>query len=85
MDNFWNRRPLWQRLLVVFVVSIVPVAVGLKSGMAGDCSPGQRDGQCGLGTFVGLLDGLGIGALILICGVIAVILQWYRAKKRIAK
>jgi hypothetical protein len=85
MDNFWNRRPLWQRLLAVFVVSIVPVVVGLKSGIAGDCSLGQRDGQCGLSTFVGLLNRLGIGALVLVCGAIAATLQWHRAKKRMAK
>ncbi len=71
---------LWQRLLAVFVVSIVPVVVGLKSGIAGDCYPGQHDGQCGLATFVGLVNGLGVGALVLVCGAIAVILQWHRAK-----
>jgi len=84
MGNFWNRRPLWQRLIAIFVVSLLPVLGGLASGIAGDCSPGQRDGQCGLSTFVGLLNGLALGGIALIIGSIAVIVQWRRASKRAA-
>ena len=82
MGNFWNRRPLWQRLLVIFVVSLLPVLGGLARGIAGDCSPGQQDGQCGLSTFVGLLNGLALGGIALIIGSIAVIVQWWHASKR---
>jgi hypothetical protein len=82
MSNFWNRRPLWQKLLAIFLTSLIPVFSGLASGIASDCSSGQRDGQCGLSTFVGLLNGLAIGGIVLILGSIVIVVQWWRAVKR---
>jgi len=40
------------------LVSLALPVVGNYIGRAGDCKPGEIDGQCGLGTFIGLLYGL---------------------------
>ena len=81
LDEFWKRRPLWQRLLAVFVVSLAFLFGGILSGIAGDCAPGERDGQCGLSTFVGRLNGLAMGGIVLVVGTIATLVQWYRLKR----
>jgi hypothetical protein len=83
VKTLWSRRPLWQRLLLVGVMASLFVAAGLASGIAGDCHPGDHDGQCGLSTFVGLLNGLAAGAVVLTVGAVGVIVQWRRAKRQI--
>jgi hypothetical protein len=34
------------------LISFVLPVIGYQIGKAGDCKPGQIDGQCGLSTFV---------------------------------
>ena len=85
LGELWNRRPLWQRLLVVFIVSLAFLFGGILTGIAGDCAPSERDGQCGLSTFVGRLNGMAMGGIILVVGSVATIVQWYRAKRAAAE
>jgi hypothetical protein len=79
IGKFWNR--LWPRILTVVVIASLFVVGGLISGKAGDCSVGQSDGQCGLSTFVGLINGLVAGGVVLLLGTIVVLLQWNYAKR----
>ncbi len=82
LDDFWRRRTLWQRLLAIFVISLAFLFGGILSGIAGDCAPGEGDGQCGIGAFVGRMDGFVMGGIILVVGSAATILQWHRTKSR---
>ena len=53
--------------LVTVAASITIFILCAKSGKAGDCKPNVRDGQCGLSTFVGFVDGV-IGAGVVLLG-----------------
>jgi hypothetical protein len=46
------------------LISIVLPVIGYQTGKAGDCKPGQIDGQCGLSTFVWFAYGV-IGAVVI--------------------
>ena len=54
---------LWFWVTSILISFTLPV-VGYKIGKAGDCSPGQIDGQCGLSTFVWFAYGV-IGAVVI--------------------
>ncbi|NYF81351.1 hypothetical protein [Granulicella arctica] len=67
---------LWKSILFLIALSIAAFAPFLYMGIATDCKPGQNDGQCGLSTFVGFINGAGAAAAILFCGgIYLVILQ----------
>jgi hypothetical protein len=53
--------------LVTVAASITIFVLSAKSGKAGDCKPNERDGQCGLSTFVGFVDAV-IGAGVVLLG-----------------
>jgi hypothetical protein len=53
--------------LVTVAASITIFIFSANSGKAGDCKPNERDGQCGLSTFVGFVDGV-IGAGVVLLG-----------------
>ena len=53
--------------LVTVAASITVFVLSAKSGKGGDCKPNERDGQCGLSTFVGFVDGV-IGAGVVLLG-----------------
>jgi hypothetical protein len=53
--------------LVAVAVSITIFILSAKSGKAGDCKPNEIDGQCGLSTFVGFIEGV-IGAGVVLLG-----------------
>jgi len=51
------------------VTALVSVAVGCGiylAGKAGDCRPGEIDGQCGMGKYLGLAGGVGAGIVIFV-------------------
>jgi len=50
-------------------------------GKAGDCKPGEIDGQCGLSTFVGLLYGVAAGLLIFLSSTICCLVIRHRRRK----
>lgn len=52
--------------LITLLVSVAVAIGGYAWGKSVDCKPGQSDGQCGLGTFVGVLYGAGAGLAILL-------------------
>lgn len=64
----WKRAVLWRQLLSTALLASLSLIAGYGCGRAIDCSPGQQDGQCGLGTFVGILTGAIAGAVILLAG-----------------
>ena len=53
--------------LIAILVSVCLLAIGYLTGKAGDCRPGQIDGQCGLSTFVGIVYGALGSLVVLIC------------------
>jgi hypothetical protein len=67
---------LWIQLLVIVAISVGIFYAGLGSGQALDCVPGQRDGQCGLVTFIGFMGGAFFGGGFLIASCIAVVGDW---------
>ena len=80
--SFWSKGPLWLRLLIVLLGAALAQLAGYGCGRAIDCSPGQQDGQCGLGTGMGMLMGA-LGALVvLILGLIGTLGEWLWRRRR---
>jgi len=61
----WHK--IWFTWLVATVLSFGIVAASIAWGKAGDCHPGEVDGQCGLSTFLGLVYGIA-GVLMILMG-----------------
>jgi hypothetical protein len=80
--SFWSKGPLWLRLLIVLLTAALAQFAGYGCGRAIDCSPGQQDGQCGLGTGMGMLMGAFGAALILIVGLIGTLGEWLWRRRR---
>lgn len=56
-------------LVAWFVALLFSLGVGLSiylSGKWGDCTPHERDGQCGISTFIGLIYGVFAGTVLLV-------------------
>jgi hypothetical protein len=68
--------------LIFPVVSFLLLFAGYEYGRSIDCAPGQQDGQCALGTFLGLFNGLIAGGVLFILGWAATIADWYWTKRR---
>ena len=71
--------PTWKSVLISALVTIAAAtiifALSVKSGEAGDCKPTEKDGQCGLSTFVGFVDGvIGTGVVLLGGGIYTVVI-----------
>jgi hypothetical protein len=49
------------------LLSMSSLLIGYQYGKAIDCRPDQIDGQCGLGTAVGIIYGVFGTVLIMIC------------------
>ena len=75
----WKRSPLWLRVLLVSIVSALPLIAGYELGVSIDCHPGDRDGQCGLGIFTGILMGAAGSGFMFVAGLSATLIQWYRS------
>jgi cation transporter-like permease len=67
--------------LVALLISVLIPVGSYFIGKAGDCQPGQIDGQCGLSTFVSILYGLSSGAVILISITVYVLIAAYRRRQ----
>ncbi len=78
----WRKLPLWLRLALVLGSGISLFDAGVWEGKAGDCHPGDRDGQCGLSTFAGFAEGVFAGGILLIIGWAATLVDWMRQRKR---
>ena len=50
--------------LLTLLLSVGIAVASYAFGKAGDCKPGEIDGQCGMSTFFGLLYGVGAGLTI---------------------
>ncbi len=65
---------------IALVVAICFFLVLAVWGRAGDCKPQERDGQCGLSSFIGVVFG-GAGALTIVAGtLIWMLVASYRAR-----
>jgi hypothetical protein len=64
--------------VITALLSISSIVIGDQYGKANDCKAGQIDGQCGLGTAVGIIYGL-IGAVLVMIG--AICYSVYRYKR----
>ncbi|WP_353063505.1 hypothetical protein RBB77_19865 [Tunturibacter psychrotolerans] len=78
---FWLKGELWQQLIVVLSLAIFTQLLGYGCGRAIDCKPGQQDGQCGLGTSMGLLVGFFAACGIVVFGVAGTVLKKISAKR----
>jgi hypothetical protein len=81
--RFWSARALWQQLLFIVCLSIFTQLIGYGCGRAIDCKPGQQDGQCGLGTFMGELGGFFAACGVLIFGVAGTALNKIAARQKL--
>jgi hypothetical protein len=81
LRRFWLKRELWQQLLIVVCLAICIQLLGYEWGRTIDCKPGQQDGQCGLGTFMGLLAGFFAACGVLVFGVAGTVLNKVSAKR----
>jgi hypothetical protein len=64
----------------ILISAMLPV-IGNQIGKAGDCKPGQIDGQCGLTTFVWFAYGV-IGAVVIaVCCTAYLIIALLRQRK----
>ena len=68
---------LW---IISILISLLLPVIGYQFGKAGDCKPGQIDGQCGLGTFLGLFNGAVGGLVIAVCATVFVLIAVYRRR-----
>jgi hypothetical protein len=50
-------------------------------GIAGDCSPHEVDGQCGMSSAFGSLFGILAGCVIVLVGMIGLAAKWSKQKK----
>jgi hypothetical protein len=66
--------------LITSMLSIAIAVGGYAWGKAVDCKPGQIDGQCGLGTFLGLLYGVGAGLAIFLITTVYFLVVAYRRR-----
>ena len=73
------------RFLSGSAISSLMLFAGIAWGCSKDCSPGQQDGQCGLATFVGLLNGLAAGGLFFAIASIAIGVDRLQENKRLEK
>lgn len=78
----WRKRSVWQQIGIVFALSLSIFIAGYGCGRVIDCSPGQQDGQCGLGTFMGMLSGLFFGGGVFVFGTLAVVSDWLWMRRR---
>jgi hypothetical protein len=66
---------------VSFLISVLLPVGAYFVGKAGDCRPGEIDGQCGLATFVWILYGLASGLVILVSVTVYVLIEGYRRRR----
>jgi hypothetical protein len=76
-----KRRVLLRIWLTGLSVSLLMPVAGYSLGRAGDCKPGQIDGQCGMSTFFMLIFGIFTGLLILVAVTAYVTLNANRHRK----
>jgi hypothetical protein len=67
--------------LLTLLLSVGIAVAFYDFGRAGDCKPGQIDGQCGLSTFLGLLYGVGAGLAIFLSVSVCFLIVAYRRRR----
>ena len=76
---------LGKRIATAVVLSILPIPFGYFHGTSVDCPSGSKyvDAQCGLSTFVGVLDGALISVVLLTLSVGTILIVWSRSRTRL--
>ena len=76
----------WKSVLISALITVAASTAVfvffLNSGKASDCKPNQSDGQCGLGTFIGIFDGVLGAGVILLAGCIYVVVLLLRKRSQ---
>lgn len=83
LRRLWLARGLWQQLLIVLGLALLTQLGGYGCGRATDCKPGQQDGQCGLGTFMGMLAGFFGACGVLLFGVAGTVLNKVATRQKL--
>jgi hypothetical protein len=84
LRKFWLSRALWQQLVLVLGLAVITQMIGYGCGRAIDCKPGEQDGQCGLGTGMGLLAGFVAACGVLFFGTVGTVLNKVSEKQKLA-
>jgi hypothetical protein len=83
LRRLWLGRALWQQLLIVLGFALLAQLIGYGCGRTIDCKPGQHDGQCGLGTFMGVLVGFFGACGVLLFGVAGTVLNKVATRQKL--
>jgi len=63
-------------------VSSLLIGYGIfTAGKAADCKPHEADGQCGLSTFAGLIEGVAVGLIVFLIASGYIAYRVYRGRK----
>ncbi|HEY4048290.1 MAG TPA: hypothetical protein VGM27_15615 [Acidobacteriaceae bacterium] len=63
-------------------LSIAVFLITVHAGEAADCKPGQSDGQCGLSTFTGVVEGAGAGLGLFVVGTVCILIVACRRRRK---
>jgi len=75
----WHK--IWFTWLVAIALSLVTGIAFCAWGKAGDCHPGEVDGQCGLSTFMGFMYGVAAALVILMGALLRTFFIVYERKR----
>jgi hypothetical protein len=77
------RLALRKSVLILIALSIAAFFPFLMVGISHDCKPGQSDGQCGLSTFVGAINGFAAAGAVLIGGGVYLTILHLQKKRKV--
>jgi hypothetical protein len=75
-----HQKDLWIKWLVSISIGLAVAWASYTAGVHGDCTPHEVDGQCGLSSFVGLVDGVIAGMVIVIAMTIYLLIVAHRRR-----
>jgi hypothetical protein len=81
----WRVRNFPSQFGIVMALSLIVFLGGYGCGKVIDCAPGQQDGQCGLGTFVGLFAGAIAGGCVFVLGAVLSVVDFYVRQRQRAR
>jgi hypothetical protein len=76
-----SKKSLLICVLVLLAISVASFFPYYLEGIRGDCRPDEIDGQCGMSSFYGAIDGIATSAVVLAIGGTLLAIAHNRMKK----